>query len=196
MKDKSWFAALCHKLGIAVSVNHQDKEFLFYLKWFFVDWKNNFLMQLAKSNWIFGSTLSIQKLRPMLNRWRGVKIGEFVAISDNTIIGPTYPQDVVIGDHCRISANVIIEEHGRDLSNYKFGSSILELPVYRKKVIIEDYVHIGVGAIILPGVTIGKGSIIGAGSVVRKSVPPYSMVVGNPAEVVYRFPKEMDKNND
>jgi acetyltransferase-like isoleucine patch superfamily enzyme len=186
--NKNFFTRFCNKIGIAVSVNHQNEKLSFYIKWFFVDWKNNFLLQVCKSNWLFGSTLSIQKLRPMLNRWRGVKIGKFVAISDNTIIGPTYPEDVEIGNHCRISANVIIEEHGRDLKNYRVGMSILDLPVYRKKVIIEDFVHVGVGAIILPGVTIGKGTIIGAGAVVRESVPKYCLVVGNPAKVVYRFP--------
>ena len=186
--NKNLFTRFSNKIGIAVSVNHQNEKLSFYIKWFFVDWKNNFLLQVCKSNWLFGSTLSIQKLRPMLNRWRGVKIGKFVAISDNTIIGPTYPEDVEIGNHCRISANVIIEEHGRDLKNYRVGMSILDLPIYRKKVIIEDFVHVGVGAIILPGVTIGKGTIIGAGAVVRESVPKYCLVVGNPAKVVYRFP--------
>ena len=51
-------------------------------------------------------------------------------------------------------------------------------------VIIEDDVWIGARAIILPGVIIGKGSVIGAGAVVAKSIPPYSVAVGNPARVV------------
>jgi maltose O-acetyltransferase len=53
-----------------------------------------------------------------------------------------------------------------------------------KPVIIEDDVWLGERVIILPGVTIGKGSIIGAGAVVAKNVPPYSIAVGNPALVV------------
>lgn len=51
-------------------------------------------------------------------------------------------------------------------------------------VIIEDDVWIGASAIILPGVTIGRGSIIGAGSVVTRHVPPYSVVAGSPARVI------------
>jgi acetyltransferase-like isoleucine patch superfamily enzyme len=192
MQNKNTFTKICNKFGIAVSINHQNENIWFYIRWFIVDWKNNFLMQFGKSNWFFGSTLSIQKLRPMLNRWRGVKIGDYVAISDNTIIGLTYPSDVEIGDHCRISANVVIEEHGRDLATYRQGQSILDLPVYRKKIIIEDFVHIGIGAIILPGVKIGKGSVVGAGAVVRSSVPEYSLVVGNPAEIVYTFPEDQE----
>ena len=184
----NWFVKLCNKIGIAIPVNHRNEKFLFFLKWFFIDWKNNFLLQMQKRNWLFGSTIPVQIIRPMLNRWRGVKIGKFVSISECTIIGLTYPEDVEIGDHCRISANVVIEEHGRELTEFTKGKSILDLPVYRKKIIIEEYCHIGVGAIILPGVRIGRGSIIGAGSVVRKSVPEYSLVVGNPAELIYTFP--------
>nr|WP_143033346.1 DapH/DapD/GlmU-related protein [Prevotellamassilia timonensis] len=52
------------------------------------------------------------------------------------------------------------------------------------KVIIEDDCWIGFNVIILPGVTIGKGSIIGAGAVVTKSIPPYSVAGGVPAKVI------------
>jgi acetyltransferase-like isoleucine patch superfamily enzyme len=53
-----------------------------------------------------------------------------------------------------------------------------------RPIVIEDDVFIGARAIILKGVTIGKGCVVGAGAVVAKSVPPYSVVVGNPAKVV------------
>lgn len=53
-----------------------------------------------------------------------------------------------------------------------------------KPVVIEDDVWIGARVTILPGVVIGSGSIIGASAVVTKSVPPYSVVAGNPAKVV------------
>ncbi|MBP7508929.1 MAG: hypothetical protein KA807_14020 [Prolixibacteraceae bacterium] len=58
-------------------------------------------------------------------------------------------------------------------------------------VIIEDDVWIGANAIILCGVHIGKGSVIGAGSIVTKDVPPYSISVGNPAKTIkMRFTEE------
>jgi acetyltransferase-like isoleucine patch superfamily enzyme len=53
-----------------------------------------------------------------------------------------------------------------------------------KPVIIEDYVVIFSDSIILPGVTIGRGSVIGAGAVVCKDIPPMSIVSGNPAQVI------------
>lgn len=53
-----------------------------------------------------------------------------------------------------------------------------------KGIVIEDDVWVGGGSIILPGVTIGQGSIIGAGSVVTKDVPSYTIVAGNPAQFI------------
>ena len=53
-----------------------------------------------------------------------------------------------------------------------------------KEVVIEDGSDIGIGAIILPGVTIGEGAIIGAGAVVTKNVLPYSVAVGIPARII------------
>lgn len=61
-----------------------------------------------------------------------------------------------------------------------------------RSISIEDDVWIGARAIILPGVTIAKGSIVGAGSVVTKSFPPYSVIAGNPARIVKsRLPNEL-----
>jgi acetyltransferase-like isoleucine patch superfamily enzyme len=56
--------------------------------------------------------------------------------------------------------------------------------VTEKPVVIKDFVWVGSQAIILGGVTIGEGSIIGAGSVVFKDVPDYSVVMGSPARVI------------
>lgn len=55
---------------------------------------------------------------------------------------------------------------------------------YALPIRIEDKVWIGAGAIILPGVTIGAGSVIGAGAIVTKDIPPYSVAMGNPCRVV------------
>jgi acetyltransferase-like isoleucine patch superfamily enzyme len=59
-----------------------------------------------------------------------------------------------------------------------------------REVVIEENVYIGSNSVILPGVTIGKNSVIGAGSVDTKDIPPFSLAVGNPARVVKQYVSE------
>ena len=96
-----------------------------------------------------------------------VRIGKNCRFAHNALGVVIHPESV-IGDNCKIGQNVTIG--GR--------SGLTVLPV------IEDDVEIGANALILGPVTIGKGSIIGAGTIVLKNVPPYSGVVGNPGKVL------------
>ena len=69
------------------------------------------------------------------------------------------------------------QEAGRDLP-------VLFSPVDFAPVVIEDDADLGVGSVILPGVTIGRGAVIGAGAVVAADVPPYAVAAGVPARVL------------
>jgi acetyltransferase-like isoleucine patch superfamily enzyme len=91
---------------------------------------------------------------------------------------------VHIGDYVNIGPSVTIIA-----SNY--GSDDLQTPMMfqpkvEKGIVIEDDVWIGALAVILDGVRIGRGAIVGAGSVVTRDVPPFSVAVGNPARVIRR----------
>jgi maltose O-acetyltransferase len=90
---------------------------------------------------------------------------------------------VEMGNHIMVAPNCLITSggHGTELSK---GPMIFQKCPSQKKVIIEDDVWIGGNTVILPGVRIGKGAVIGAGSVVSKDVPPNAIAVGNPAKVV------------
>jgi acetyltransferase-like isoleucine patch superfamily enzyme len=60
-------------------------------------------------------------------------------------------------------------------------------PLTKKMIIIEDEVWVGANSVIVAGITIGKHSVIGAGSVVTKDIPPFSVAIGNPARVIKQF---------
>lgn len=123
-------------------------------------------------------------------------IGDNVQINDHVHISAL--KKVSIGNNVLIAGNVYISDntHGLyDDSNHT--STPNQTPKEReyiiKPVIIEDNVWIGEGAIVLPGVTIGYGSVVGAHSVVAHSVPKGTIVVGSPARVVKRFDEETGK---
>lgn len=120
--------------------------------------------------WEGGHIDSPSKLRignnVSINRRCTINAGGGVTIGDNTLIGP----GVVIysQNHRYEKRDLLINSQGYVL----------------KSVTIEDNVWIAANSIILPGVTIGRGSVIGSGSVVTRDVPSYSVVAGSPAKVI------------
>ena len=98
----------------------------------------------------------------------------------NVIIGP-----VVIGNAVIFAQNIV-------MSGLNHSYEDVTIPISKQKettaiIIIEDECWIGANAVITAGVTIGKHSVIAAGSVVTKNIPPYSVAVGNPARVIKQY---------
>jgi len=90
---------------------------------------------------------------------------------------------ITIGDNCLIAANCqIIDCNGHDISFDNVDNRIQTFGT-PKEVIIEDSVWLGTGVVVLPGVRIGKGSVISANSVVSKDIPPMSIAGGNPIQI-------------
>ena len=110
-------------------------------------------------------------LRPRLHGWRGVRIGKDVWIGYDAIIETSYPHLVTIKDGATIGIRALIIAHFRGLE---------------KGVVIEENAFLGPGTIILPNVVVGRGAVVAAGSVVTTSVPPMTLVQGNPAKPVAR----------
>ena len=121
-------------------------------------------------------------LASWLHKVRGVKIehARRVRIAANVLIDSLYPELVEIEDDVFLTRGVVIVAH---LTPTPFLRKFIGGTDF-KKVRIARGAYIGVNAIILPGVTVGEGCIVGAGSVVTKDVPAYSVAVGNPARVI------------
>jgi len=134
-----------------------------------------------------------------------VQIGERVELQYNVIL-MTYGGQIIIGNETSINPNTIIYGHGTTVignnvliaggcmiipANHNFSS--LDMPIGKqglsvKGITIEDDVWIGHGCSILDGVTIGKGAVVAAGSVVNRNVEPYAVVGGVPCKLIkYRY---------
>lgn len=109
-------------------------------------------------------------------------IGNNTTLNYRTVI--SVEEKVHIGNHCLIAEGVKIfdnNSHGLDFRNRTM------MPEDAKPIYIEDNVWIGMDSIILKGVTIGKGAVVAAGSIVTKDVPAMTLAAGNPARVVKKI---------
>lgn len=109
-----------------------------------------------------------ETVRVMLHRYRGVNIGRNVWIGYDVILETSRPHLITIEDGVSLSMRATVIAHFRESQGVK----------------IEEDAFIGPGAIILPNVVIGRGAVVTAGSVVTKSVPPMTVVQGNPAVAI------------
>ncbi|MCX5715169.1 MAG: acyltransferase [Candidatus Omnitrophica bacterium] len=109
-------------------------------------------------------------------------IKDRVSMNSNVMLGASDNGSIVIGNDVLIGPNVVFRA-----SNHAFQDKNIPINLQGHiggKIEIEDDVWIGANCVILPGVKIGRGSIVGAGSVVNKEILPYSLVAGVPAKVV------------
>ena len=108
-----------------------------------------------------------------------------ISIGQDSIIGEGIVLDgrdkLIIGNHVDIASDVMIYNSEHNVHSEEFAS---ETGVIEAPVMIQDYVFIGPRAIILPGITLGKGAVVGAGAVVTKSVDEYKIVGGIPAKEI------------
>ncbi len=178
---------LIRALGIYLSPQKygQLNFFGFFNKAFRL-WKNEVLHKIARNS-VLLAPLNARMLRPKLHKWRGVDMGKNVFIGIEVMFDSVYPEKIHIGDGCIITNRVHLLAHNRDLSNYKPGVAIKDTDYIVKDIYIENDVVIGIDSIILPGVTIGQGAVIAAGSLVNKDVAPYTMAAGSPAKTVKDF---------
>lgn len=133
-----------------------------------------------------------------------IEIGDDVYIGHNTILKGYHKNKMVIGSgtwigqQCflhsagglRVGSNVGIGPAVRIITSHHEGKDvsvpILHTPIAFKPVTVEDDADIGTGAVLLPGVTVGKGAQVGAGAVVCHDVEPYTVVGGVPARLIRR----------
>lgn len=119
-----------------------------------------------------------------------VSLGEFACVNSATL---ECQNEIRIGPHCLIGWGAVISdcapqaEDWREYGRAHQSSLWREMPLVpgaARPVVLERNVWVGFGSIIMPGVTIGEGSIIGSKTVIAEDVPPYVVVAGSPARIV------------
>jgi serine acetyltransferase len=111
-----------------------------------------------------------------------VAIGDFALVNGARMICDS---EIMIGDYALISWNVVLMDTYRLPQDAARRRGELDSPIR-----IERNVWIGFDSCVLPGVTIGEGSIVGARSVVTQNVAPFTIVAGNPARVIREVPRD------
>tara|TARA_Y100000310_G_scaffold303729_1_gene342306 strand:+ start:93 stop:662 length:570 start_codon:yes stop_codon:yes gene_type:complete len=129
-------------------------------------------------------------MRVFFHKIRGVNISSDVQIGVNVWIDEAFPDYVSIKENASLSIGCKIIAHSVP---HPFHQG--RLPSYVAPVIINEGALIGMYSIVLPGVTIGKGSIISAGSVVTSDVLPFTIVRGNPAKLISKVRMNPDNEN-
>lgn len=134
------------------------------------------VLNLGKSVWL-GLVKMVSPVRHA--RLIGVNLGKNTLVY-RSMEWPSEPYLITIGDNVQLTRGVAIHTHG--------GGNIIRRKVADfdsfGKVVIKDWAYIGAHAQIMPGVTIGEGAMVAAGSIVTKSVPDGMVVGGNPAKII------------
>ena len=122
--------------------------------------------------------------RVLLQRWRGVTIGERVFIGSEVFFDDAEPELIQIGDEATIIARAAIIAHAYYPAHLQ---EQLASAGQRRGVVIGPRAYVGFGATILPGVTIGEGAIIGAGAIITRDVPARAIMLGPKAELLRTY---------
>ncbi|PKL00408.1 MAG: hypothetical protein CVV56_06720 [Tenericutes bacterium HGW-Tenericutes-1] len=171
------------------------------LKLITIYYKTRYKLKLGKRTFIHGpnefntdGSIEIGN-DTVISRWSCYKpYGGYIKIGNNCSVNSfchlSGNGGISIGDNVRIASHCVLIS-----ANHNFDR--VDIPITyqgetRKQIIIEDDCWLGAGVKILAGVVVHRGSVIGAGSVVTKSVPPYSVVVGIPGKVIRLRVKDFD----
>ena len=186
MKESLTFK-LISKLGIHLSSGeYSEISLLGAIKRALSSYVKTILLKYCMYS-VFLSPLNFRIIRPFLWRVMGCKVGKKVFIGYSVWADVNNAKLIEIGNNVHITNMCTLLCHQRDLSTYKIGDLSSKLPYVKKMIKIEDDVMIGMNSTILPGITIGKGSIIGANALVSKNIPPRVVASGNPIKIIRKI---------
>ena len=196
MKKLSMTYRFLRKVGLNYSeTEYGDISLYTVIKRVCKTYKDGFLLKYGMNSWLL-SPLLPRKIRPAILRSIGCKVGKGVFIGDNVKVDAGHADLILLEDHVHVAGGCRLLCHQRNLSNYFVGDGYAKLGYRLSPILLKKGCLIGMESFILPGVTVGEGAIIGAGSLVTKDIPALTIATGRPAKVVKQIPVRKDENID
>jgi acetyltransferase-like isoleucine patch superfamily enzyme len=187
MAKNSFLYRILKKTGLRYSEGeYGNVSFGFAIKKVYKKIRNTFLIKYCFNIAIL-TPINTRIVRPAILRWMGCKVGKGVFIGDNVVIDKNYPELITIGDNSYITGGTTLLCHKRNIKDYHKGDKLYDFPYKVAPITIGMGCSTGTNTLILPGVTIGDGTVIGAGSLVTKDIPAWTLAVGSPAKVIKEF---------
>lgn len=190
MADKK--LSMTYKLLRALGFNYSEEEYGQVSLWrvikqFFGNIRRKRLQKMM--DWAILEPFNPRKNRPRILRKLGCKVGKDVFVGDYVRIDLSHADMITIDDHAHIASGTRLLCHQRNMSDYCVGDDYAKLGYIIKPIHLCKGSLVGMDSFIMPGVTIGEGAIVGAGSLVTKDVPAWTIATGRPAKVVKEIPK-------
>lgn len=182
------------KLLRALGFNYSEEEygnvsFWRVAKQFFV---NIYRKRLEKMmDWPILQSVNPRKVRPYLLRRMGCSVGKGVFIGDYVRVDCGHTEMIIIEDSVSIASGTRLLCHQRDFADYYVGDDYMKLGYIIKPIVLKKGCLIGMESFVMPGITVGEGAIVGAGSIVTKDIPAWTIAAGRPAKVL----REIKKRN-
>lgn len=190
---KSQKLSLTFRLLRKIGLNYPEQEygqvsFMQVINRSMKTWHDSFLLKYLMNSALL-SPISPRLLRPWVLRRIGCHVGKNVFIGSQVYIDSGHSNLIYIEDHVHLTAKTILLCHKKNLSDYCVGDDYAKLPYKTGAIHLKKGCSTGTATLIMPGVTIGEGAIIGAGSLVTKDIPAWTIAIGRPAKVVKQIPK-------
>ncbi len=184
--------SLTFRMLRALGFNYSEEEYGDVSLWkvfgkFFGNIRLKFLEGML--DWSILEPIEPRKLRPFILRRMGCKVGKGCFIGDYVRVDTSHTDMITVEDNVSIASGSRLLCHQRDFSDFCVGDDYMKLGYVVKPIVLKKGCLVGMESFVMPGVTIGEGAIVGAGSLVTKDIPAWTIAAGRPAKVLKQIPK-------
>ena len=188
MKRLSTTYKLLRRLGLNYSEEaYGQVSFWGVVKRVHKTYRDSFLMKFVMNSWLLSPFLP-RRVRPWVLKRIGCHVGKGCFVGDNVRIDTGHSDMITLEDNVSIAGGTRLLCHQRDFTDYFVDSDYMKLGYIIKPIVLKKGCLIGMESFVMPGVTVGEGAIVGAGSLVTKDIPAWTIAVGRPAKVVKEIP--------